>query len=404
MNWLLLALGALSAALAINAYRPIRWPAAAGLVSFFAGWLVGDLPVVNFLLQAAMASGLVWFGALEGWPGWTGLALLVVGWAGLVRAYAESVAAEEAMEEALASVGVPPQPVSAWSWWTHLLPFFFWRRNVRRVGGIPIEKIGMWTLKADVYHPKQSAKPGPVLVFVHGGGWVVSFRQFQGLPVLTRLAAAGWTCISISYRLSPVATFPDHLIDVKRGIAWARENAHRFGGDPAFLAIHGNSAGAHLSALAALTPNDPRYQPGFEEVDTSVDVCVPVYGPLDLEAHVGGHLDFRLMMEWIVLKASRSKDPQLWRDASPAALLHEDAPPFFMVHGSADSLVPIEGGRKFFAACKNTLKAPVGFAEIPGGQHALDIFHSRRGVAVAEGIRRYLEHAFATFSARAGRS
>jgi len=403
MNWLLLALGALGLILAINAYRPVRWPAALGLVSFFAGWLVGDLPVVNFLIQGFAAVGLVSQGALVGWQGWAGMAMLVIGWAGLIRAYAESVAAEDAMDEALASVGVPPRQESGWSWSTHLLPFFFWRRNVRRVGGIPIEKVGMWTLKADVYHPKESTKPGPVLVFVHGGGWVVSFRQFQGLPVLTRLAAAGWTCISVSYRLSPVATFPDHLIDVKRGIAWARNNAHKYGGDPSFLAIHGNSAGAHLSALAALTPNDPRYQPGFEDVDTSVDVCVPVYGPLDLDEHIGGHVDFRLMMEWVVIKANRLKNPEIFKEASPAALLHADAPPFFMVHGSSDSLVPIEGGRKFFAACKEILNAPVGFAEIPGGQHALDIFHSRRGVAVAEGIKRYLEHSFATFASRGDR-
>ncbi len=402
MNWLLLGLGALGLLLALNAYRPPRWPAAVGVVSFFAGWLVGDLPVVNFLIQGAIAIALIWQGALDGWQGWAGFTMLVIGWAGLVRAYAESIAAEDAMEEALAKVGVPPMLESGWSWSTHLLPFFFWRRNVRRVGGIPIGKAGRWMLKADVYHPKESKKPGPVLVFVHGGGWMVSFRQFQGLPVLTRLAAAGWTCISVSYRLSPVATFPDHLIDVKRGIAWARENAHKYGGDPTFLALHGNSAGAHLSALAALTPNDPRYQPGFEDVDTSVDVCVPVYGPLDLDSHMEGwrYLDFRLVMEWVVIKASRAKNPEIFRDASPVELLHEDAPPFFMVHGSSDSLVPIEGGRRFFAACKEKLKAPVGFAEIPGGQHALDIFHSRRGVAVAEGIKRYLEHAFAMASPR----
>ena len=79
MNWLLLALGALSAALAINAYRPIRWPAAAGLVSFFAGWLVGDLPV-EAAGDEIGASDLAFRRALVGEPGFPQpLAIDVVG-------------------------------------------------------------------------------------------------------------------------------------------------------------------------------------------------------------------------------------------------------------------------------------------------------------------------------------
>ena len=106
----------------------------------------------------------------------------------------------------------------------------------------------------------------PVLVFVHGGGWILGFKEFQALPMLNRMAAEGWVCISIDYRLSPKATFPDHIADVNRGIVWAKAHAHQWGGDPSFVAISGNSAGGHLAALAALTWDEPGFKPGLQVV------------------------------------------------------------------------------------------------------------------------------------------
>ena len=110
---------------------------------------------------------------------------------------------------------------------------------------------------------------------------ILGFRERQGLPLMRHLAARGWVCFSIGYRLSPRATFPEHLLDVKRGLAWVREHAAEHGADPDFVVLCGNSAGAHLAALAALTANDARYQPGFEEVNTSVAGCIGLYGIYD---------------------------------------------------------------------------------------------------------------------------
>ena len=86
---------------------------------------------------------------------------------------------------------------------------------------------------------------------------------------MPHLAAQGWVCVAINYRLAPRDPFPAHIVDVKRAIAWIREHIAEYGGDPSYLAITGGSAGGHLAALAALTPNDPAYQPGFEDADTS---------------------------------------------------------------------------------------------------------------------------------------
>src|SRR5690606_14861447 len=100
----------------------------------------------------------------------------------------------------------------------------------------------------------------PVLVQVHGGAWVIGNKEQQAMPLLSHMADRGWVCVSINYRLSPRATWPDHIVDVKRALGWVKENIASYGGDPEFVAITGGSAGGHLSSLAALTANEPEFQ------------------------------------------------------------------------------------------------------------------------------------------------
>ena len=140
---------------------------------------------------------------------------------------------------------------------------------------------------ADRYRLREQRGPAPVLVQVHGGGWTGGRPGRQGRPLVHRLALQGWVVFDLEYRLSPRATFPDQLIDVKRAIAWIRATAAEHGAAPSFVAVAGGSAGGHLAALAALTGGDPAYQPGFEEADTTVQACVPVYGVHELLDDVG---------------------------------------------------------------------------------------------------------------------
>ena len=115
----------------------------------------------------------------------------------------------------------------------------------------------------------------PVLVQVHGGAWMTGNKEQQGAALMAHLAERGWVCVAANYRLSPRATWPDHLVDVKRALAWIKEHIAEYGVDPDFVAVTGGSAGGHLSSLVALTPNDPAYQPGFEDVDTTVQAACP---------------------------------------------------------------------------------------------------------------------------------
>jgi acetyl esterase/lipase len=228
-------------------------------------------------------------------------------------------------------------------------------------------------------------------------------KNEQGLPLVTTLAARGWVCVSIDYRLSPRATFPDHLIDVKRAMAWVRTHVHEHGGDPAFVAITGGSAGGHLAALAALTSDDASYQPGFESADTSVAACVPCYGVYDLLDREGTwrHRGLARLMERHVLKTSVAADARAFQRASPVDRVHPGAPPFLIVHGDADSMVPVAQARLFRKALVAAGATRVGYAEIPGAQHAFDLFHSLRSALVVDGVVRFLEHVHAN-AARPG--
>jgi acetyl esterase/lipase len=228
------------------------------------------------------------------------------------------------------------------------------------------------------------------LIQVHGGGWILGSRAEQGIPLLNHMAANGWIGFNVDYWLSPRATLPEHVIDVKRAIAWVREHADELGVDPTRIAITGGSAGGHLTALAALTASDRSLQPGFEDADTSVMAAVPFYGIYDFQAlDVYPHLRDWLF-EKVVLKATIDEAPDLYRDVSPTHRVNGDAPPFLIFHGDQDSLVPVEDARAFTKKLEGVSHNPVLYVEMHGAEHAFDIFPSLRTARVVESIERFL--------------
>jgi acetyl esterase/lipase len=165
--------------------------------------------------------------------------------------------------------------------------------------------------------------------------------------------------VSVDYRLAPSATFPEPLIDVKHAIRWIREHGAEYGANPDFLVVTGGSAGGHLCALAALTANDPEYQPGFEQVDTSVRGCVAFYGVYDFTDRHGHYRNpglAKLLQRW-VMKQPIAKGRDAFERASPMSRVHADAPPFFVIHGDRDEVIPYEKG--------------VAVAEVCGGGNAI---------------------------------
>jgi acetyl esterase/lipase len=245
----------------------------------------------------------------------------------------------------------------------------------------------------DIWHREDlpTTAKAPVLLQVPGGAWITGNKQAQAYPLMSHLAERGWLCVAMSYRLSPRATWPDAVVDVKRALAWVKAHIAEFGGDPDFVAITGGSAGGHLSSLTALTPNDPAFQPGFEDVDTSVRAAVPFYGVYDwVDDQRTGHRGLPGLLERLVVKQSLSSAPEVYAAASPIRRVNADAPPTFLLHGTADSLVPVEQARAFAGALREASRAPVVYAELPFAQHAFDFFGSIRSAASAVAVERFL--------------
>ncbi len=256
--------------------------------------------------------------------------------------------------------------------------------------------VGGKRARLDIYRPKDvDLEDAPVLVQVHGGGWTIGTKEQQGLLLMNRMAQRGWVCVAMNYRLAPKHPFPAQIVDVKKAIAWTRENIASYGGDPSYLVITGGSAGGHLAALAALTPGDAEYQPGFEGADTSVAGCVPFYGVYDLAGLTGDKTAVGLRDYFLGPRVFK-KDPRTHLDdfvkASPLAQVSPDAPDFFVLHGANDSLVDVRQARAFVDALKAESKATVTYAEFPGTQHAFEVFGSIRSHHVIKAVERWLLH------------
>jgi acetyl esterase/lipase len=231
----------------------------------------------------------------------------------------------------------------------------------------------------------------PVLVQVHGGAWMSGNKEQQGGPLMSHLAERGWVCVAVNYRLSPRATWPDHIVDVKRALAWVKQNIAEHGGDPEFVVITGGSAGGHLSSLAALTPGVAAFQPGFEDADTAVQAAVPMYGVYDFTNRDGtSRSDMEPMLRHLVFKSPFADSREVWEQASSMSWVGPDAPPFMIVHGANDSLAPVEQARSFAAMLRVASNEPVVYAELPRAQHAFDILHSVRTRRTVEAIDRFL--------------
>ncbi len=397
---------------AIVQARRIGW---AVPVYFLAAWLCGELAMLHLIWQVSLTVVPAFFGVFERDLAQTGLWLFGLSWLGLLYLHLQAMESPTrlvpALREALGDnfrADIPAQrqhllkdDVQNRHW---LRPFDFKRSGVREHLHIPYGDAGKRNL-LDIYHPQAPRQGGfPILLQVHGGAWMIGEKEQQGKPLMYHMAERGWMCVAINYRLSPNDAFPAHIIDVKKAIAWIKANAAEYGGNPDFIAITGGSAGGHLTALAALTPNLAQFQPGFEDADTTLQAAVPFYGVYDFldRARVRPEMSMAEILGERVLQCTPEENYALWESGSPISHVGEHAPPMFVLQGTHDSLVWVEEARTFVAALRDVATAPVAYAELPGAQHAFEVFHSVRVEHTINAVGQFLEWTHARWLAGRG--
>jgi len=225
---------------------------------------------------------------------------------------------------------------------------------------------GAGPLLLDVYLPAAEgnpAKPFPAIVHFHGGGWRVGERSSLG-PVLDglgfspfrRLTDAGFVVVSADYRLSGTARFPAQLDDAKAAVRWLRDHADEFTVDPDRIYAWGDSAGGHLASLVGLTPADTTAGTTRDTAGTVAAVAA-WYAPADLlrmaeqsRLDAVARADDPGSREELLIGAVLAEAPGKAADASPVSHVTPAAPPFLLVHGTADRFVPAAQSKSLAAA------------------------------------------------------
>ena len=385
---------------AANGVRPLAREGYPTIPVFAFGWPTSEMSPLYLAgsMLDALRRGIR--GDFRGGRGRIALLLTVIAWGLLWLIHRRNVASQPHFEEPLREAlgedyqAIAEKAESARRLITGVFPNeVIRRRYVEKAGTVQYGPHGRVN-QADIWRRADLPRDGkaPVLLQVPGGAWSIGMRKPQAYPLLSHLADHGWVCVSIDYRVSPRNTWPDHIVDVKRALAWIKEHIAEYGGDPDFVAISGGSAGGHLAALTALTADDPQFQPGFEDVDTSVVAAVPIYGRYDwVSAQGNGRKEFLAFLQKFVVKKPIQANRQVYVDASPSYRLRPDAPPFFILHGQDDSIIPVPEGREFAQALREVSTSPVVYAESPHAQHAFDFYYgSPRAHYTAQAVEEFL--------------
>jgi acetyl esterase/lipase len=351
------------------------WPPARsgplGVATWFISAIVNESPFLAFYymgISTWLASG-----EFHAAQVWIAVGLTIAPFVGTPVLVRRSLRAAPAIEQALdrdlgprwrdarGGQSISPKPP-----WVRvvLAPLPLFHPGVRRIANLSYGDAGRRN-RLDLYRRRGGAGRGPVLIHLHGGGFSLApgRKSFYARRLLFRLARQGWVCISATYRLS--VTFPDELIDVMKVIAWARAHASEHGGDPDRIVLAGSSFGARLATLASFTANDPAFQPGFEQADTTVAAVVGLYG-------------------YYGATATRGSLP-----SSPFDYAERGSTPLLIVHGEQDTLTAANTARTLAERARDASANPVVYAELPGAQHSFDLLSSIRVEAVIDGIEAF---------------
>ena len=212
--------------------------------------------------------------------------------------------------------------------------------------------VGLHSMRMDLYVPPGAKSPPPVVIYIHGGDWMYGNRR---RPRVLFLLERGFAVASIDYRLAPRFAFPTQIRDCRDAVAFLRANAPRYRIDPARIGVCGESAGGHLAALLGTAPDEKQFFGTRRgKLDCRVQAVCAISGPMDIE-YLGGLAD---MVQDVIgkhpiqqlLGGTVDQKRDLARLASPIRHVGPDDPPFLLVIGQKDWVVPPILGRQMHQA------------------------------------------------------
>lgn len=224
----------------------------------------------------------------------------------------------------------------------------------------------------DIYMPATKG-PHPLVLYIHGGGWVGGHTRHSGAlanfpAVLASLASEGFVVASLEYRLSSDAKFPAQLQDAKASLRFLGDNAAKYRIDPSRVGIWGGSAGGHLTALTALTCKDTSLDPAAAK-DICPTAVVTWYGVFDFGALAAGREGGVDSAAERLMGCQGRCSAEKIGQASPVTYVDAKDPPFLLIHGTEDKVVPIEQSRLGEARLR-AAGVPVEVIYIPGVDHS----------------------------------
>lgn len=263
----------------------------------------------------------------------------------------------------VALLGVPAmahaQPGGTASWAAHL------SNQYRVVANVTYHEASNWESKADLYLPRRALGPAPVLMFIHGGGWVGGTKEGNVLRLLPWLEM-GWAVVNVEYRLGRVARAPAAVEDCLCALRWVIGNADEYNFDASRIVVTGNSAGGHLSLTTGMIPASAGLDhecPGEDAL--RVAAIINWYGITDVGDLLDGPYTKSYAVEWMGSLPDRF---EIAERVSPLTYVRSGLPPVLTIHGDADPTVPYEHAIRLRDAL-DAAGVPNELHTVPGGRH-----------------------------------
>jgi acetyl esterase/lipase len=240
--------------------------------------------------------------------------------------------------------------------------------------------------KLDLYVPEERDTLLPLIVWIHGGGWKAGSKDY--CPALA-WSKKGYAVASVNYRLSQVAKFPAQIKDCKAAIRWLRAHAGKYRIDPDHVAVWGGSAGGHLASLVGTAGDVPAWEEGYRVSSSQVQAVIDWYGRADLTP-VSKDSAFMNSPSAFLLGGTGRGVAELAREASPIFHVSQDDPPFLIMHGDMDKIVPVQQSRVFAEALRKA-GVKVDFVVLRGAGHGGSDFLQPHEVTIIDGfLNQYL--------------